>query len=107
MPIAALLSAQTSREAANSTSWAMATKPRPSAAPSTMPASSASPELNAMVFCVVAQCLVAHRPRTHAPPHVERRARKHPAKSASTYTQRGAPSPCHGRWQTHLGRTIR
>eukprot|EP00969_Alexandrium_andersonii_P087063 3841182-Alexandrium_andersonii.AAC.1 len=35
------------------------------------------------------------------------RARKHPAKSASTYTRGGAPSPCHGKWQTHRERTIR
>eukprot|EP00969_Alexandrium_andersonii_P359326 15452933-Alexandrium_andersonii.AAC.1 len=62
-----------------------------------MPASSASPELNAMVFWVVDQCLMAHEPRTHAPPHVERRVCKRPAKSASTYTRRGAPSSRHGK----------
>eukprot|EP00969_Alexandrium_andersonii_P251083 11097755-Alexandrium_andersonii.AAC.1 len=62
----------------------MATRPRPSAAPLTMPASSACPELKAMVFCVVDQCLMARRPRTHTPPQVDRRVRKHPAKSMST-----------------------
>eukprot|EP00969_Alexandrium_andersonii_P274078 12113885-Alexandrium_andersonii.AAC.1 len=35
IPMAALLSAQTSREAANPRSWAMAAKPSPSAAPLT------------------------------------------------------------------------
>eukprot|EP00969_Alexandrium_andersonii_P065075 2864970-Alexandrium_andersonii.AAC.1 len=58
--------------------------PRPSAAPVTIPASSASPELSAIVFCVVDQCLTACAPRMQTPPHVERLARRHPAKSAST-----------------------
>eukprot|EP00969_Alexandrium_andersonii_P047109 2067079-Alexandrium_andersonii.AAC.1 len=62
----------------------MAARPRPSAAPLTMPASSASPELKAMVFCVVDHCLMSRAPRTRAPPHVEPRVRKHPAKSVST-----------------------
>eukprot|EP00969_Alexandrium_andersonii_P217576 9611123-Alexandrium_andersonii.AAC.1 len=62
-----------------------------------MPASSASPELKAMVFSVVDQCLVARVPRTHTPPHVERRARRRPAKSVPTYTRRGTPSSCHGK----------
>eukprot|EP00969_Alexandrium_andersonii_P055058 2426501-Alexandrium_andersonii.AAC.1 len=48
--MAALLSAQTSRAAVNPRSWEMATKPRPSAAPFTIPASSASPKLRAMVL---------------------------------------------------------
>eukprot|EP00969_Alexandrium_andersonii_P090214 3983821-Alexandrium_andersonii.AAC.1 len=48
IPMAALLSAQTSRRAVKPRSWAIAVKPRPSAAPFTMPASSASPELRAM-----------------------------------------------------------
>eukprot|EP00969_Alexandrium_andersonii_P149881 6628015-Alexandrium_andersonii.AAC.1 len=67
MPIAALLSAQTSRAAENPRSWAMADDPRPSAAPLTTSASFASPELNAMVFCVVDQGLLARNPRTHTP----------------------------------------
>eukprot|EP00969_Alexandrium_andersonii_P319302 14105545-Alexandrium_andersonii.AAC.1 len=63
-----------------------------------MPASSASPELNAMVFWVGDQCLTACEPRTHTPPHAERLARKRPAKSVSTHTRREAPSSCHGKW---------
>eukprot|EP00969_Alexandrium_andersonii_P031660 1383457-Alexandrium_andersonii.AAC.1 len=46
----------------------MAVRPNPSAAPFTLPASSASPELKAMVFWVVDQCLMARCPRMHAPP---------------------------------------
>eukprot|EP00969_Alexandrium_andersonii_P147195 6508535-Alexandrium_andersonii.AAC.1 len=67
--MAALLSAQTSREAEKPRSWAMAVRPNPSAAPLTIPASSASPELKAMVFWVVGQCLTARNPRTRTPPH--------------------------------------
>eukprot|EP00969_Alexandrium_andersonii_P303429 13414176-Alexandrium_andersonii.AAC.1 len=55
-----------------------------------MPASPASPELNAMVFCVVDQCLMAREPRTHTLPHVERRVCKRPTKSVSTRTRTGA-----------------
>eukprot|EP00969_Alexandrium_andersonii_P202349 8941038-Alexandrium_andersonii.AAC.1 len=62
----------------------MAVRPRPSAAPLTMPASSASPELNAMVFCVVDQRLMARMPLTHTPQLVDLRVRRHPAKSVST-----------------------
>eukprot|EP00969_Alexandrium_andersonii_P061933 2730202-Alexandrium_andersonii.AAC.1 len=94
--MAALLSAQTSREAENPRSWALAVRPNPSAAPLTIPASSASRELKEMVFWVVVQCLMACCPRMHTPPHVDLRASKHPAKSASTYARRVAPSSCHG-----------
>eukprot|EP00969_Alexandrium_andersonii_P151213 6686082-Alexandrium_andersonii.AAC.1 len=76
----------------------MATRPRPSAAPWTTPANSASPELKAMVFCVVDQCLMARRPRTHTPPQMDRRARRRPAKIVSAYTRRATPSSCHGKW---------
>eukprot|EP00969_Alexandrium_andersonii_P003319 142270-Alexandrium_andersonii.AAC.1 len=38
-----------------------------------MPASSASPELKAMVFCVVGHCVTARNPLTRAPPQVDRR----------------------------------
>eukprot|EP00969_Alexandrium_andersonii_P069016 3044186-Alexandrium_andersonii.AAC.1 len=62
----------------------MCIRDRPSAAPLTMPANSASPGLNAMVFRVVDQCLMARMQRTHTPPHVDRRVRRHPAKSVST-----------------------
>eukprot|EP00969_Alexandrium_andersonii_P365949 15467366-Alexandrium_andersonii.AAC.1 len=62
----------------------MAAGPKPSAAPLPMLASSASPELKAMVFGVVDQCLMACAPRTHTPPHAERRVCKHPTKSVST-----------------------
>eukprot|EP00969_Alexandrium_andersonii_P143711 6354880-Alexandrium_andersonii.AAC.1 len=72
-----------------------------------MPASSASPELRAMVFCAVDQCLMACCPRKHTPPHVDRGVRRHPAKPASTNARRVAPSSCHGKWYTHLGRTTR
>eukprot|EP00969_Alexandrium_andersonii_P367579 15471024-Alexandrium_andersonii.AAC.1 len=53
-----------------------------------MPASSASPELRAMVFWVVDQCLMARVPRAHTPPHVDLRVRRHPTKSV-----RSASSP--------------
>eukprot|EP00969_Alexandrium_andersonii_P263652 11653315-Alexandrium_andersonii.AAC.1 len=96
IPIAALLSARTSRGAANPRSWATATSPSPSAAPLATPANSASPDLKAMVFCAVDQRVTAHNPRAHAPPRVDRLA-AHPAKSASTYARRMAPSPCHGK----------
>eukprot|EP00969_Alexandrium_andersonii_P055260 2435063-Alexandrium_andersonii.AAC.1 len=55
--------------------------PTPSAVPFTMPANSASPELSAMVFCVVDQCFMVRTPHTQAPPRVDRRVRKHLAKS--------------------------
>eukprot|EP00969_Alexandrium_andersonii_P233743 10319885-Alexandrium_andersonii.AAC.1 len=47
IPVAALLSAQTSRGAEKPRSWAMAFRPNPSAAPLTIPASSASPHARA------------------------------------------------------------
>eukprot|EP00969_Alexandrium_andersonii_P005110 221831-Alexandrium_andersonii.AAC.1 len=62
-----------------------------------MPASSASPELSAIVFCVVGQCLTAPAPRAQTPPHVDRRARKHPAKSVSTNARIAAPSCRQGK----------
>eukprot|EP00969_Alexandrium_andersonii_P108979 4807466-Alexandrium_andersonii.AAC.1 len=68
----------------------------PSAAPLTMPASSASPELSATVFCVVDQCLMACAPRTQTPPHVDRRARRRPAKPVFTNVRTAAPSSCQG-----------
>eukprot|EP00969_Alexandrium_andersonii_P109162 4815895-Alexandrium_andersonii.AAC.1 len=61
-----------------------------------MPANSASPELRAMVFCAVDQCLMARSPRTRTPPQVDRRVREHPAKSVSTYTRRGPRRPAAG-----------
>eukprot|EP00969_Alexandrium_andersonii_P151107 6681301-Alexandrium_andersonii.AAC.1 len=97
IPMTALLPAQTSREAENPRSWATAVRPKPSAAPLTIPASSASPELKAMVFWVVDQCLMAREPRTHTPPHVDLRVRRRPAKSVSTYVRRVAPSSRHGK----------
>eukprot|EP00969_Alexandrium_andersonii_P373416 15483978-Alexandrium_andersonii.AAC.1 len=68
IPMAALLSAQTSREAENPRSWAMAVRPNPSAAPLTIPANSASPELRAVVAWAVDQRLTARSPRVHTPP---------------------------------------
>eukprot|EP00969_Alexandrium_andersonii_P153138 6771880-Alexandrium_andersonii.AAC.1 len=65
--MAALLSAPTSREAENPRSRAIAVRPNPCAAPFTIPASSASQALRAMVFWVVGQCLMACCPRTHTP----------------------------------------
>eukprot|EP00969_Alexandrium_andersonii_P160014 7070248-Alexandrium_andersonii.AAC.1 len=62
-----------------------------------MPASSASPELSANTFCVEDQCLMARTPRTQTPPHVERRARRRPAKSASTNMRIPAPSSRQGK----------
>eukprot|EP00969_Alexandrium_andersonii_P087689 3868435-Alexandrium_andersonii.AAC.1 len=63
-----------------------------------MPASSASPELKAMAFWVVDQGLMARKPRTRTPPHVDLRVRRHPAKSVATYARRVAPSSRHGKW---------
>eukprot|EP00969_Alexandrium_andersonii_P253034 11183524-Alexandrium_andersonii.AAC.1 len=40
-----------------------------------MPAGSASPELNAIVFCVTDQCLMVCAPRTHTPPPTRRAPR--------------------------------
>eukprot|EP00969_Alexandrium_andersonii_P000491 21051-Alexandrium_andersonii.AAC.1 len=69
-----------------------------------MPASSASPELRAMVFCVVDQCLMVWDPHMAAPPRVERRVDMQPAKSASVYTIMPGSPFCHGKWYTALGR---
>eukprot|EP00969_Alexandrium_andersonii_P088674 3912466-Alexandrium_andersonii.AAC.1 len=60
-------------------SKAMEAMPMPSAAPFTMPANSASPELSAIVFCVVDQCLTVRAPRIQTPPPVERLVRRRPA----------------------------
>eukprot|EP00969_Alexandrium_andersonii_P108050 4767172-Alexandrium_andersonii.AAC.1 len=79
MPTAALLSAYTRRPAEKPRSRAIADMPMPSAAPFTTPPSSASPELSAIVFCVVGQCLMVCTPRRQTPPHVDRRARRRPA----------------------------
>eukprot|EP00969_Alexandrium_andersonii_P113588 5019818-Alexandrium_andersonii.AAC.1 len=49
------------------------TSPMPSADPLTIPASSASPELRAIVFWVVGQCLITRDPHIATPPQVERR----------------------------------
>eukprot|EP00969_Alexandrium_andersonii_P093158 4113383-Alexandrium_andersonii.AAC.1 len=62
-----------------------------------MPASSASPELRAMVFWVVGQCLMVWDPHTAAPPLVERRVDMHPAKSVSVYTTSSGSPFCHGK----------
>eukprot|EP00969_Alexandrium_andersonii_P217491 9606898-Alexandrium_andersonii.AAC.1 len=62
-----------------------------------MPASSASPELRAMVFRVFDKFLMACKPRARTPPRVDLRVRKHPAKSVSKYAPRVAPSSCHGK----------
>ena len=55
MPIAALLSARIVRLTSKPKSAAIDTRPRPSPAPLTMPPSSASPELRAIVFWVLDQ----------------------------------------------------
>eukprot|EP00969_Alexandrium_andersonii_P344018 15205366-Alexandrium_andersonii.AAC.1 len=75
----------------------MEAMPTPSAAPFTLPASSASPGLSAIVFCVVDQCLMVCTPRMQTPPHVDRRARRHQAKSVSTNVRITAPSSCQGK----------
>eukprot|EP00969_Alexandrium_andersonii_P362174 15459128-Alexandrium_andersonii.AAC.1 len=63
--MATLLSLQTCSCAVRPRAWAAAATPRPSAAPATMPASSASPELRALVFRVAkSMCL---RPRVFWP----------------------------------------
>eukprot|EP00969_Alexandrium_andersonii_P323728 14303234-Alexandrium_andersonii.AAC.1 len=72
-----------------------------------MPASSASPELSAMAFCVTDQCFSVRRPHTHTPPLVGRRAVRHPAKSASAYALTSSPASCQGDWYTALGRRRR
>eukprot|EP00969_Alexandrium_andersonii_P122734 5425650-Alexandrium_andersonii.AAC.1 len=77
----------------------MAARPSPSAAPFTIPANSASPELKATVFWVVGQCLTACWPRVRTPRHVDRRVSKHPAKirvnvRAVSYTHLTLPTIC-------------
>eukprot|EP00969_Alexandrium_andersonii_P147696 6530727-Alexandrium_andersonii.AAC.1 len=62
----------------------------PPAAPVTMPATSVPPELSVIVFYVVDQRLMACTPRRQTPPHVDRRARRRPAKSASTNARMAA-----------------
>eukprot|EP00969_Alexandrium_andersonii_P066651 2938467-Alexandrium_andersonii.AAC.1 len=62
-----------------------------------MPASSASSELSALVFCVVGQCFMVRTPHTQTPPHVDRRLLKHPAKSAPTNARIANPSSCQGK----------
>eukprot|EP00969_Alexandrium_andersonii_P114254 5050808-Alexandrium_andersonii.AAC.1 len=71
--------------------------PMPSAAPFTMPANSAPPELSAFVFCVVDQRLLARSPRVQTPPRMGRRVRRHPAMSVSTNVRIAAPLSCRGR----------
>ena len=66
-------------------------------APLTTPASSASPELNAMTFCVVAQCLITWAPRQQMPPEVDLRVVMQPAKSVSTQARRSRQSSCQGK----------
>eukprot|EP00969_Alexandrium_andersonii_P096412 4256739-Alexandrium_andersonii.AAC.1 len=55
----------------------------PSAAPFAIPTSSASPELSAIVFWVAGQHLIARGPHVAAPPRVDRRVARRPAKSVS------------------------
>eukprot|EP00969_Alexandrium_andersonii_P051890 2279082-Alexandrium_andersonii.AAC.1 len=98
MLIAALLSAHTRSSVSIPKSWVTDTSPTPSAAPLTMPASSASPELRAMVFWVVDQSLIVREPHMAAPPLVERRVDMHPAKSVSVYTVMHWSPFCHGKW---------
>eukprot|EP00969_Alexandrium_andersonii_P263159 11632751-Alexandrium_andersonii.AAC.1 len=62
-----------------------------------MPVNSASSELSAMDLRVVDQCFMVRAPRTQDPPHVDRRARKHPTKSVSTNARTPAPSSCQGK----------
>eukprot|EP00969_Alexandrium_andersonii_P096781 4272503-Alexandrium_andersonii.AAC.1 len=68
-----------------------------------MPASSASPELKAMVFWVVDQCFIACWPRARAPPHVDRRVWRQPVKSASTYVRIPPPHPAMGNGTRTMG----
>eukprot|EP00969_Alexandrium_andersonii_P090904 4012773-Alexandrium_andersonii.AAC.1 len=68
MSIAALLSAHARSLASAPTSRATDTRPVPSAAPLTIPASSASPKLRAIVFWAKDQCLITHAPLMAAPP---------------------------------------
>eukprot|EP00969_Alexandrium_andersonii_P340189 15037647-Alexandrium_andersonii.AAC.1 len=107
MPTAMLLSLHTYSRATSPRFWATATMPRPSAAPSTTPASPASPELKAMVFWATDQRFNVRRPRTHTPPLVGRRAARRPATSVPARTLTAFPASCHGGWRTALGRRRR
>eukprot|EP00969_Alexandrium_andersonii_P152773 6755815-Alexandrium_andersonii.AAC.1 len=78
MPMAELLSAHTPSSTSTPRSRATDTRPAPSAASLMILASSASPELRAMVFCVEGQCLILRAPHMAAPPQVERRAATQP-----------------------------
>eukprot|EP00969_Alexandrium_andersonii_P161000 7115104-Alexandrium_andersonii.AAC.1 len=62
-----------------------------------MPASSASPELKAMVFCVVDQRLVAREPLRQTPPRAVRRVSRQPAMSASMFARKVSPPSCRGK----------
>eukprot|EP00969_Alexandrium_andersonii_P135200 5980813-Alexandrium_andersonii.AAC.1 len=62
------------------------TSRNPSADPLAIPASSASPELRAIVFWVVDKCLITREPHRAASPQVERRVVRQPAKSVSAKT---------------------
>eukprot|EP00969_Alexandrium_andersonii_P332639 14700265-Alexandrium_andersonii.AAC.1 len=85
--MAKLLSLQTCSRANKPRSSAAATTPRPSAAPLTTPANSASQGLSAMDFRTAGQRFNACDPHTRAPPLVDCRAARRPPKSVSTYAQ--------------------
>eukprot|EP00969_Alexandrium_andersonii_P335128 14810648-Alexandrium_andersonii.AAC.1 len=96
MPIAALLSAYTRRPAEKPRSKAMEAMPMPSAAPLTMPASSAPPS-SARSFLLGGPVPNGTRSTRADPPRVDRRARRQPAKSASTNAWIAAPSSRQGK----------
>ena len=95
MPMAALKSVLICTTIFAPKSSAKLCSPKASLAPFTMPCSSASPEDNARVFWVVAQCLTRCEPYKRHPPEVLLRVSRQPAKSVSTKAVM-APSHCQG-----------
>eukprot|EP00969_Alexandrium_andersonii_P041775 1832013-Alexandrium_andersonii.AAC.1 len=61
-----------------------------------MPASSASPELKAMVFCVVDKCLMACNPLTHTPSAGGSLSALTPSKASVNIRAEGAHRPAAG-----------
>eukprot|EP00974_Lingulodinium_polyedra_P004551 427836-Lingulodinium_polyedra.AAC.1 len=84
MPIAAVPSDRRTKRACKPKSRNTANIPRPSAAPRTTTASSASPENRAIVGWVWDQVLRHRWPQNNEPPPVDLRVAAQPAKSAAT-----------------------
>ena len=76
-------------------------------APLVIPPNSASPEDNVTVLWVRLQCLMRCPPRRAAPPEVDLRVDKQPAKSVSTEAKMESPHFWNPNFQTSLGTPIK